>query len=545
MALSQALYEGHVKRWIAEYRGEHPDADPDLDTQALDATKGRDWETPTDFMEEWTRENYPHFYAWWSRRDEGTKAVETEADAYAAEYEDFKREAVEKMAMAKEDGEDEGPTLEDKVADLCAKNPVYARFLRAMVDAELAIIEAGGFYEQGKSFYNPVNPRPQGWELSEIQRRTDGEFTGGHLAQIERFGILTRPYDSNRYTLFRLVDRDAIVRVLTVVDRLTREQASAALLMAQPGFLSSIKLTDDDVKAFEALLAAHMDPLEHFWPALAPKIVGMERAKKAALLTLASTDDRCDNKNRIHTLLFGPPETAKSRIAYAGTAKMGGVWATGRSTKVGLTADASQGDLTPGALPRAHKRPLGVDELDKFSSEDQSGLLEGMEEGTVTINVGKFIGQTLEAEALVVATANELDRLKPELVSRFDFVVETRLPTTYEAQDIAADLIEWWDRPKATEQESLAKWLKWVRGFDPQIPQSVREAAKKLVGEQFIGLVGETRPRKIESIVRIAKALARLRRRDVAVEDVRQAMLLSQELNRRETPANGNGGRKP
>ena len=181
--------------------------------------------------------------------------------------------------------------------------------------------------------------------------------------------------------------------------------------------------------------------------------------------------------------------------------------------------------------------------MDKFSGEDQSGLLEGMEEGRVTINIGKFVGDTLDAEALVVATANDVDKLKPELLSRFDFAVEMSLPTTEEARDIASDLIEHWDRPKATQQEDLAKYLKWVRGHDPQIPQSVRDAAKRLVGDNFIQLVGETRPRKIESVIRIAKSLARLNCRDVTVDDVRKAMLLSRELNRREE-TNGNGGKR-
>lgn len=540
MALSEPLFVGHVRRWAGEY----PDNHPDMEARMIEEAQTGDWDSPTDFMEDWVKREYPNFYNWWVRNRMTEGEAEREVEAYEQRMQDYGEQKVRDMAQEKGD---EGPTLEDRVVELCGKNAAYARFLRHILAEERAIEAAGGFYVRGQNVYNPMNPRPEGWELSGIQRR-DPEFTGGHVAQLERYSLVFRAYDSQQYHLFRLADREAVERALASLDRLAQEErASAVLGLAARDFLGNVRLTDEDGKRFEALLAEGTDPLDYWFPAVAPKIVttlSVERAKKAALLTLASTDDRHDNKNRIHTILHGPPETAKSRIAYAATAKMGGVWAAGRSTKVGLTADASQGDLTPGALPRAHKRPLGVDELDKFSSEDQSGLLEGMEEGRVTINIGKFVGDTLDAEALVIATANEIEKLKPELLSRFDFAVEMSLPTTEEARDIASDLIEHWDRPKATQQEDLAKFLKWVRQHDPQIPQSVRDAAKKLVGDNFIALVGETRPRKIESVIRIAKALARLSRRDVTVDDVRKAMLLSRELNRRSEPTNGNGNGK-
>jgi len=373
------------------------------------------------------------------------KDAEREAEAAEDARADWGEAQVVKMA---EEHDEAGPSIEDRVMGLCGKNAAYVRFLRAIVDEEVEIEDAGGFYVRGKAVYNPINPRPEGWESAAVQKR-EVEFSGGHLNQIERYGIVYRAYDSNNYHLFRLTDREAVKTALASMERLAQEEkADIALLGATRDFLGNVNLAEEDGARFEALLKEGIDPLDYWFHAIAPKIVSTlstERAKKAALLTLASTDDRFDNKNRIHTLLFGPPETAKSRVAYAATAKMGGVWAAGRSTKVGLTADASQGDLTPGALPRAHRRPLGVDELDKFSGDDQSGLLEGMEEGRVTINIGKFVGDTLDAAALVIATANEVDKLKAELLSRFDFAVEMSLPTTDEARNIADDLIENWD----------------------------------------------------------------------------------------------------
>ena len=62
-----------------------------------------------------------------------------------------------------------------------------------------------------------------------------------------------------------------------------------------------------------------------------------------------------------------------------------------RASKVRLTCDASQGELTEDALPTNHKGAVGVNELDKFGSDDQAGLLDSMEEGVIPVAVGKFM----------------------------------------------------------------------------------------------------------------------------------------------------------
>ena len=177
------------------------------------------------------------------------------------------------------------------------------------------------------------------------------------------------------------------------------------------------------------------------------------------------------------------------------------------------------------------RHPLGQgDELDKFSVEDQAGCLDAMEEGEVHIQV---VGCPPPAEAIVVATANEVGRLKPELLDRFDFTVEVDLPSTHEAEEIMREVVEWWNRPKAQGTWSLGKFLRWVREHTPEIPQNVREQAKDVVA-QYIVYSRETRIRRLESILRVALALARLNRRDVTVQDVQRAIRLLNDAKPRE-----------
>lgn len=229
-------------------------------------------------------------------------------------------------------------------------------------------------------------------------------------------------------------------------------------------------------------------------------------------------------------MLVGAPETGKSKLAWT-VVSLGGGWTSGtRASKVGLTFDASQGELTMGALCVNHKGCVGVNELDKFSGEDMAGLLDSMEEGIIPVAVGKFIGQMLPAEAIVIASANDIFRIKPEVVSRFDFVIKTELLTRTHAKTMVRDMIENWDLPKAKQTEDLGKFLKWVREYDPQIPQSVRDKGKELL-ETYIEYAGEVRPRRLQSIIRVAKSLARLNRRDVEIQDVERGLKLINQAN--------------
>ncbi len=313
----------------------------------------------------------------------------------------------------------------------------------------------------------------------------------------------------------------AFVRILEAA-RKARSPAVYSHRTATPcGFLEGVELSAQAIEGFERVLG-EQNGLEYASAALAPKVVGLEPVKRALVVALASLPDLAGDRNRVHVLLWGEPGTAKTELARE-VHRLGGGWADHGTSDVGLTADASGGELSPGLLPTNHGGVVGIDELDKFDLRDQNGVLEAMETGELSVNRGAFVNVRLPAAPAIIATANRIDKLRPELVSRFDFVIHVDLPTVQEAQAILDDRITWWNRPKGLDAARLAHYLTWARSFTPRLPESVRTQARAFMGD-YIVLSGETRVRRLERVIRIAMALARLSHRDAILEDFKRAV---------------------
>ncbi len=58
----------------------------------------------------------------------------------------------------------------------------------------------------------------------------------------------------------------------------------------------------------------------------------------------------------------------------------------------------------------------------------------------------------------------------------------------------------------------------------------MRDRAKEIV-RTYIEYAGEVRPRRLQSIIRVAKSLARLNRRDVEIQDVERGLKLINQTN--------------
>ena len=273
-----------------------------------------------------------------------------------------------------------------------------------------------------------------------------------------------------------------------------------------------------------------VDGLNYWAQFINPKVSSMLTQKKAILLSLVSLDDRYGDRHRIHTLLYGDPGTAKSELREWVSYKLGIPSCGHRSTDVGLTGDARGSEITPGALPRAHGGALTIDELDKFDKRDQYGLLECMSEGVVTIVAGRH--QTLfPAATRIIACANKIDGLSPELLDRFDFVILCENPSRAEGKQILRHIIEGWGKPKEHGNgRELGKFLSRVRDFKPYISDDVRNQIKELVMDYIDAKNPEiVRIRQYEKIMRIALAVAKLNHRDLKFEDAVEAIRLTDE----------------
>jgi replicative DNA helicase Mcm len=108
-------------------------------------------------------------------------------------------------------------------------------------------------------------------------------------------------------------------------------------------------LSDEVTEEFRKL-ADSKDMIEHWYQSINPKVVGMDDVKRAVLLSIASHGDKFGDRGRLHVLMYGDPGTAKSMITDWLVFHQGAVGASMRTSRVGLTADASGEELVLGAL---------------------------------------------------------------------------------------------------------------------------------------------------------------------------------------------------
>lgn len=207
------------------------------------------------------------------------------------------------------------------------------------------------------------------------------------------------------------------------------------------------------------------NPLDVAAQSYAPKIWGYEPVKKALILALVggSRIEYSGNnfdRGEFHVLLIGDPSTAKSKLITRAEEvgwRSVGVSSTG-ATKAGVTASAVRDEFTEGntatleagALVKANRGVVAIDELDDMPAEVRSALLEPMSKQV--INVSKWgINSRLETRTAVVAAANpEDDRFDPfqPIVEQFDF--ESSLLTRFDL------VFTFKDRPDEDDDEKMA-----------------------------------------------------------------------------------------
>lgn len=253
----------------------------------------------------------------------------------------------------------------------------------------------------------------------------------------------------------------------------------------------------------------------------------MEKHKKAVLLSLASLKDKYGDRGRIHILLYGDAGTGKTRLAHWVASKLGHAETSHRTTDVGLTGDARGNEITMGELPQAHGGHLIIDELDKFDKEDREGVLESMSDGKVTISAGGK-KQSFKAETTIIGCANDIDKFGEALRSRFDFRIKCEHPPKEEGKEIVSGIVEGWRRSKKDYSgKKLKKYLRWIKQFEPDIPEGTRKEVKEVLKEYIDKKdKDEVEVRDYERYMRIGMAIARLNRRDLKVEDVIRAISL-------------------
>jgi replication-associated recombination protein RarA len=134
-------------------------------------------------------------------------------------------------------------------------------------------------------------------------------------------------------------------------------------------------------------------------------IEGLDDVKEMMLRALESPE-------RAHTLLIGPPASAKSlfMLQIQNIMRSKVYFAEGASTtKAGIQKFIAENQL---------KEIIIIDEIDKMPIQHQEGLLTMMESGEFTATKVRNT-QTVKANMVIFATSNSTERLTEPLLSRF------------------------------------------------------------------------------------------------------------------------------
>ncbi|WP_302083566.1 minichromosome maintenance protein MCM [Salinibaculum rarum] len=313
---------------------------------------------------------------------------------------------------------------------------------------------------------------------------------------------------------------------------------------------------------------------------IAPSLYGHTREKLAVAFQLAGgvpkvLPDGSRIRGDIHLMCIGDPGTGKSILARA-AARLAprAVTVSGTDTsKVGLTASAtpSSGDSDPwevkgGALVRANNGLAVIDNMGGFGSDELAGLHSTIEHQEVNVSKAS-VTATLPAQSAVFTALNpkygqfdqyepigEQINLPPDVTSQFDLVFTlTDHPDRDQDEAVADHILDTSEAAEAAQeddipdspadpvidQELLRKYFVYAnRQSTPELTDEAKAKIRAFYVELRSESADEDAPvpvtaRKIEAVVRLAEASARLRLADtITTADAERAIHLVQSCLR-------------
>ncbi|WP_224448033.1 minichromosome maintenance protein MCM [Haloprofundus salilacus] len=338
-------------------------------------------------------------------------------------------------------------------------------------------------------------------------------------------------------------------------------------------------ITEEDKEKIVEL-SSHPNIYDEMVASVAPAIYGYEKEKLAMILQLFSgvtkhLPDGSRIRGDLHMLLIGDPGTGKSQmLSYIQNIAPRSVYTSGKgSSSAGLTAaavrddfgDGQQWTLEAGALVLADKGIAAVDELDKMRPEDRSAMHEALEQQKISVSKAG-INATLKSRCSLLGAANpkygrfdqyepigEQINLEPALISRFDLIFtvtdqpdpehdgkladhilqtnyagelntqRTNLTTSNFTQQEVDDVTQ--EVAPEIDADLLRKYIAYSkRNCFP----TMTDVAMATIREFYVNLrakgADEDAPvpvtaRKLEALVRLAEASARIRLSDTVDEE--------------------------
>jgi replicative DNA helicase Mcm len=322
----------------------------------------------------------------------------------------------------------------------------------------------------------------------------------------------------------------------------------------------TVEVSDDDRDRVREIVNDSVEPLETAASSLAPTVHGHELAKRG--LILVGVGSGLDDKDeQTHAMLIGDPGTAKTELTSAVRDVIPSTRQASltQSSSVGLTASAVQETvggteewvIRAGALSLASGGILTIDELDE-ADFDLSKLNDALSEGEIPVDKA---GEStkIKTDTRVIATANPAaaefapheplgDQIQftADVVSRFDLafpfiddasdeemnegIMRATAADYLEGDELSGEYVEY--EPEI-DQETMRKWIAVAQEHQPTITQEAMDEINQawmILRDTSDGGAININPRRLRSVIRLARAHSRLRLGDeVTAADARTA----------------------
>ncbi len=277
--------------------------------------------------------------------------------------------------------------------------------------------------------------------------------------------------------------------------------------------LEGLNLTLADVRELLTEMADGDDFLQVVPQFFCPEVVGHVDVKIGIMCCLVNQWDSPDGRDRINILLKGQPGCGKTVFIDHLRDHWGALFLSGNAKKSALKGDGRRSDGGVRLFNKYHGGIVAHDEIEAF--EDINTLRDVLEGGKYVDAVGGK-HEEFDAQIRYVAAANDISKVPSPILSRFDLVYHFDMPTVDESVQIARRIIAGLKNHKTTDG-MLHTYIATAMSIDPIVrPKELEDLELKVqpFADHFHTIDEGRSGRWIRSILRIAKALTRLKLRD-------------------------------